>query len=747
MLNGWRAGAARTRGTSKSQVVLAALVGLGALAAPAAAADRGYEKVTPSGKGAGTVQSVDTFRSSADGDRFLLSTSGPFASVQTDSLPLYARYLAARGPDGWNLTGTDPASGPMFNGIVMTTLVSSDDLSHVLVASTHALVPGAIEGGGNLYVRNTITRAYTLVVAHPDRLLADQFLANQGNYGAKYVANDGRSAIFATRVPLVPGAVSGASSGYRWTADAGLELVTRLPDGTPVAGGPVDDADEQGVREARPGQDGVRRVYFSREDGSTAQRAVYLRRSNDTVLVSQSRIGGTPSGVPVRAVVRATSKDTRYAVIEVIAGGATARLSDDAPATLPAGSSTRVFYRYDAELDVLNYIGRGVSTLSAPVFGFSDDGQTVAFRSTVAQHPDAVDGRVNVYLWRDGVTKLAYVADPGSSQALSVQRDLKSLSPNGRYVVFTDNSPSVAAQFGLDNYGLECGPTRAPGHCAQVYRFDAEAADLASGLVCVSCRTDGEFPRGDAGDPTNSAPGFIRMDRHQVRMAFDDGRVLFTSPDDLVAADGNGLPDVYEYRNGTRTLLSRGTAGRPARLLDASVDGSSVFFSTDDQISPLDDDQALDVYVLRPDARTVTASDDGAAAPCTGSDCHGLAPQLAPPAPAATALLGPAPAQSESTDRPERPRLRSASISRNGRVTVKVQAPTSGRIRVSGRGVRAVTREVTGGTTYTLRTRLSKQQRAKAKSSKRGVRIRLRVSVSPNFGSTRVIHVARRARS
>jgi hypothetical protein len=701
----------------------------------------GFERVTPSGKGGGAVAIWDSFRTNDDGSRLLLTTTGAFTSVPTDSVPLLTRYLAERGSESWGLTATDAATDPITptsNSIVMSTLASSEDLSHVLVASTKALAPGAIAGGGNLYVRNTATRAFTLVAASSDPQFAREFLNNQGNFAARFVANDGRSAIFDSPYLDHPDAPPGGFVGYRWTADEGLEIATVLPDGTPVNGYTVNRGDEAGPRESRPTSGAPDRVYFF--DTGAGGGAVYLREGDDTTLVSQSRVGG-PSGVPVPAQLLATSSDSRYALFATV-GPHNDPLSSDVPPSAISGSpSILVFYRYDAVLDELRYVGHGWDYIPAPIIGMSDDAQTIAFRSTEELAPGAVAGQLNTFVWKDGSLQTAHVREAWLSSSAAPEM-LWSLSPNGRYLVFSDESPSTAAQFGLDNTGLICGPFGAPGNCRQVYRFDSEASDPADALECVSCRTDGESPRGDAGDPTNPYPGYIRMDTHQMRMALDDGRVLFTSPDDLVAADGNGLPDVYEYEDGVRTLLTRASADHGSRLLDTTPDGSSVFISTTDRIARADVDSSLDIYVLRPDARPEKVIDTGQG-PCSGSDCRSLAPPLGPQPPAPSRYVPPqTPVKAKKT---VRPRVVSTRIGRDGKIRLRVKAPEASRIVISGGGVNRVERRVAGGKTYQVRTSLTARQRAKVRRSRKAVRINIRVSVSPNFGSTRVIRVARRA--
>jgi hypothetical protein len=93
----------------------------------------------------------------------------------------------------------------------------------------------------------------------------------------------------------------------------------------------------------------------------------------------------------------------------------------------------------------------------------------------------------------------------------------------------------------------------------------------------------------------------------------------------------NGKIDVYGYENGHVYLISSGTSDEDSGFLDASADGSDVFFSTFSRLVGQDIDESRDIY----DARV------GGGFPftpprelCSGEACK---------APAAVASPGPAP--------------------------------------------------------------------------------------------------------
>ena len=80
----------------------------------------------------------------------------------------------------------------------------------------------------------------------------------------------------------------------------------------------------------------------------------------------------------------------------------------------------------------------------------------------------------------------------------------------------------------------------------------------------------------------------------------NDGRAFFTTEDALIHADTNNAQDVYEYIEGRPQLITTGTgetrvaAGftssllNPPGLVGVSADGTDVYFSTYDTLTPAD---------------------------------------------------------------------------------------------------------------------------------------------------------------
>ncbi len=222
------------------------------------------------------------------------------------------------------------------------------------------------------------------------------------------------------------------------------------------------------------------------------------------------------------------------------------------------------------------------------------------------------------------------------------------VSPNGEYLVFM----SERSLTGYDNVDINGG---VPDE--EVYLYGAPSAGAPSGgLVCVSCNPTGEQPtgvldteeanggRGLLADRQHNwvrsggrwlagiIPGWTGMEfqvaRYQSRYVLDDGRVFFDSPDALVPQATNGLMDVYEYElagtvnsegvsvcnegtaaysatnGGCTSLISSGSSKEESVFLDASANGSDVFFLTSAPLVGKDQDTAFDIY----DAHECSAS-------------------------------------------------------------------------------------------------------------------------------------------
>jgi hypothetical protein len=216
-------------------------------------------------------------------------------------------------------------------------------------------------------------------------------------------------------------------------------------------------------------------------------------------------------------------------------------------------------------------------------------------------------------------------------------------TPDGRYLLFA----STRGLTGNEATG-SCvlpGSGGARDHCDEVYRYDAEHAALA----CVSCNPTGA--------PAVSNALFARSavawdSSGPVRALSDDGTyAFFDTADPLVANDGNGTLDVYEWHEGHVALISSGRDSAPSFFLGTSplsvggdlVEAANVFIGTHARLVSEDTDTNGDVY----DARICSAAAPcikpaaGQTGQCEGDACHPTPPTPVDNTPASATFTGP----------------------------------------------------------------------------------------------------------
>jgi hypothetical protein len=170
------------------------------------------------------------------------------------------------------------------------------------------------------------------------------------------------------------------------------------------------------------------------------------------------------------------------------------------------------------------------------------------------------------------------------------------VTPDGRFAAFNSARPIGAAE--------------THGHTA-IYRFAAEGGEVD----CVSC--------GPSVNPDST------LTPNGLNLA-NEGRVFFTTAEQLALRDTNEVSDVYEWENGQVELISSGTAVEGSILASASANGQDAFFFTRDSLAPQDTNGSpVKVY----DARELGGFLYNAPPfPCKASDeCHGPGTQAAEP--------------------------------------------------------------------------------------------------------------------
>jgi hypothetical protein len=254
------------------------------------------------------------------------------------------------------------------------------------------------------------------------------------------------------------------------------------------------------------------------------------------------------------------------------------------------------------------------------------------------------EGEPNLYLWHAGETrfiatlsaqdaKLEAATEFAGVWTANVGERLAEATPGGEQLVFESVRP-------LTHYDNEFEGTAAP----EVFVYSA--ADES--LICASCTPSGEAPR-FAEFRRSKLPESGESNTYMRRWISQDGsRVFFDSGQPLVAADTNGVQDVYEWeREGAGTcpeqspasvnggcifLLSGGTSQSNSFLIDADSNGENVFF---EHVGPMGQADAPVDHNEIFDARV-----GGGIAPagpaCQGGSCESASvpqpPVFAPPA-------------------------------------------------------------------------------------------------------------------
>jgi hypothetical protein len=487
-------------------------------------------------------------------------------------------------------------------------------------------------------------------------------------------------------VPLSAGAAPLAL--YMWHAGA-LQPASVLPagEGGAVVNGEVGSS-RRSIRGALSA-DGSR-LFWTSKAGDALYVRDFARGETARLDVEQEGAFGTGDAAPVF-----WGADTT---------GAVALFTDTRGLTADASETGADLYRCEVRVsggelgcDVTNLTaenaesGESGETLGIPL-GVSADAARVYFvaRGALDARPgadggNAAPGRPNLYLWRlgSGVRFIATLSEkdfpdwgtegagagPGAGQSAFA-------SPSGRYLAFMSELPLTGYDNAVAGSPEPCGQGHPEAICAEeVFRYDAVAEEL----VCVSCNPSGARPRALAG---RALPGEFEaqeiwadqllaaglpelsdlgegLSPYRPRAVHDDGRVFFNAFDSLVAADSNGLGDVYEYEpigtgsctaaaggaalarapGGCAALLSSGAAkGDGAAFLDASESGEDVFFYTAAPLSVTDKDADLDVYDARVAGVEASLPSN---AECQGEACQPPTVASAPQTPASATFRGP----------------------------------------------------------------------------------------------------------
>ncbi len=553
---------------------------------------RAYEQVSPVDK-----QGVRGFGGgvTSDGNHAIFLSDGAFAGAPRGGAN---PYLGTRTSTGWRTNWLQPALPSFLTSSLIGFTVStvSADASRMLMQGDPldpSMSGGNGTGGnGNLYIREA--NGHMTWVSPIEPGIPPAFVASIVEPAA---TPDLSHVVFPDSQRLLNGAAEGldanASGLYEWT-DGALRLVNVDSSGALVSpygatlGGEVNKVHAL----SRDGE----RIYFSTPNDVFPQpppagiRRIYLRQSGQTTTEISATQCTEPSceGPEEDAVYQGASAD-----------GSVAFFTSKAQLTNTATKGGGL-YRYDVGSGKLTLLTPDATDPGGPgVTGEvanSDDGSIVYFIATGVLAEGGTAGAANLYVYDANTSSTHFIA-PFPRDGTG--RQIGEATPSGRYFVFQTAGPNAS---GYDN----------AGH-TEIYRYD-EATKAAP--ICLTCLPPGEPASGDS---TFQAGGTSANNN----ITDDGSRVFFQSNVALVPGDSNGKIDIYQWHEGTLSLISSGTGSADSLYSSATSSGSDVLFNTYDRLVPEDTDEQMDVY----DARI----DGGFPAPptpsptCTGPGCRSTA--------------------------------------------------------------------------------------------------------------------------
>jgi len=569
---------------------------------------RAWEMVSPVDKNGGDVSAPGSLsgggvlQAAVQGGAVTYGSSASFAGGQ--GAPPASQYLASRASGGWS---TQNLTQPIFSGTydaedqgVPYQLFSPDLARALLLNGDHCRGGGegcavanpplagtdAPAGYQNYYLREGSGFAALLGSANAGFLALepedfDVFLAGASS-DLRHVVLSTCAALTANAVeaPLGEGCDPAKQNLYRHSPGAGLTLVNLLQ--AQSAGTPGASLAAQGAAVSADGS----RVYFSLEGD------LYVRSGAQTKQVDEEAGGGG-------------SFETASA------DGAVAFFSKE-------GHLWRYLTATDTATDITP------SGAVAGVLGASSSGSAVYFQDATA-----------LKRWSGGsTTSVAPGPEAAAATTWPPTTGAARVSEDGAKLLFVSEQPLT----GYDNTDLNTGEAD-----SEVFLYDSAGAGT---LTCASCNPTMGRPVGDAtipgSAPNGTAPG--STDAYKPRALSANGRrVYFNSSDALALADTNNATDAYQWEaqgegsctrvGGCISLISDGRSAGGGSFVDASADGSDVYFLTAGSLVKADPG-AVDLYDARVGGGFPEASEP---IPCEGDACQ---PLPSPPVdPTLTTLL------------------------------------------------------------------------------------------------------------
>lgn len=587
---------------------------------------RAYEMVSPVDKENGDIsvlKNINGFparlvQAVPGGGKVTYSSYRTFG--EATSAPYTAQYIASREGDGWSSEAiAPPREGNTFFGpgrFDVQYKAFSDNLCRgwLLQDTEPVLDPAAPLGVPNFYQRdNCGGGGHEALITAPLTFTAPRALEPE----LQAFSGDGRCAVLRVNDKLtedastevLPGgtAIRQVYGSCKEGAGRALRLISFLPGGA---------ACDQNASVGTVLGFNIHRQHAVWQALSTDGTRVFW--SCGKKLYVRDNADQDPSELEGGECSQAAVKACTYPV----SAGDAQFWGADSEGSTALFTSGGDLYEFDFENKESALVAKGVAGL----LGASEDLSRFYLVSSEELDEGATDGKPNLYLHEGGGFRFiatlsgedVHLLTPFSDVQGNPSKHRTRVSPDGLHAAFSSTAPLT----GYDS--TDVGSDEAD---AEVFLYDAAANGGAGELLCVSCNPSGARPLGREFEGFQNVvlgvaaqlPTWESQLYPERALSEDGSRLFFESFDALVLRDTNGKGDVYEWERGASeedcvknkgaelfvakaggclSLISSGESPEDSEFLDASLDGSDVFFVT--ALSLLSQDYGLiDLYDAR----------------------------------------------------------------------------------------------------------------------------------------------------
>lgn len=451
------------------------------------------------------------------------------------------------------------------------------------------------------------------------------------------ISADGSVAIFSTKEQMVPGDTDQEEDVYVRSFDSTLgEMVTREVSIGPSGGNDTLPAHYDGIS-----ADGTE-VFFSTKEplvpaDTDHSEDLYVRNleENRTILISQAdpscTEGGCGNGEAAASFVPGG----------VVPAGVQVFFTTNEALSSADKDGGFDIYRRDVETGTTTLVstpdsscllpGCGGENKAALFLGADETGDKAFFKTAERLVPGDADTEQDIYQ-RDLVgetTSLVTVAGicPENLPAgQNCEPSYGGASPDGSHVFFETNervSPVEDIDSSQDVYDWKGSGTPAlasigpdGGNGSFNVTYSGSSADGKAVYFQTSERLDATADTDEAQDVYQRFEGVTTLvsageggrGNEAIPAKFEwasteglEPVVVFSTTEQLTAADTDGSRDVYERVGGVTKLISIGPEGGSgefaANFVGASADGSKTFFVTSERLVPQDSDSSPDIYM------------------------------------------------------------------------------------------------------------------------------------------------------